>query len=68
MPKPSAQRVLRMLEAAIPHGVPATALADIPCLDYRKRISELREEGHVIFTEDIPGKPYKAYRLAKEVA
>jgi sugar phosphate isomerase/epimerase len=37
-------------------------------LDWRKRLSELRQMGYEIAALPIKGKPYKRYRLIEEVA
>lgn len=70
--KPSAIRVLRMLQAHQPHAVPSTVLCrpDVGGIDFRRRIHEIRTDqaGYVVITEDIPGKSHKAYRLAMEAS
>ena len=65
--KDSARRILDHLRRNQHRAVPSTELMDLPCIDYRKRISELRKEGCVITRQPIPGKPYSAYRLVMEV-
>ena len=37
------------------------------CIDFRKRISELRRAGYLITSSRVPNKPYNAYRLVMEV-
>jgi len=64
--KPSAQRILDHLRRNRHRAVPSTELMDLPCIDFRKRVSELRRSGYVITTESVPGKPYGAYRLVME--
>jgi len=61
--KPSAKLVFDYLLRNRHRAVPSTELADIPMLDYRKRISELRRAGYVITRQAVPGKPYMAFRL-----
>ena len=63
--KPSAERVLRVLELHQERGVMATRLCSplIGGIDFRKRISELRKLGYTITPHAIPGRPYKRYRL-----
>ncbi len=65
--KPSAIRVLKMLQAHQPHAVPSTVLCqpDVGGIDFRRRIHEIRTDsaGYVVKTEDVPGKSHKAYRL-----
>jgi hypothetical protein len=62
--KPTCMRVLYALNS-FPEGVPAVYLADpiIGGLDYRKRVSELRDLGYTVNTYPIPGKRYHRYRL-----
>lgn len=64
--KPSAERILNHLRANRHRAVPSTELADLPCLDYRKRLSELRRAGFVIARKPVPGKAYAAYQLVME--
>ena len=64
--KPSALKILVHLRCNRNRAVPSPELSDLYCLDYRKRISELRRSGCVITTENVPGKPYSAYRLVME--
>ena len=64
--KPSAARILDYLRRNQHRAVPSTELMDIPCIDYRKRISELRKEGCVITRQPVPGKSWSAYRLVME--
>ena len=64
--KDSALRILDHLRRNQHRAVPSTELADLPCLDYRKRISELRRAGCVITRQPVPNKPYSAYRLVME--
>jgi hypothetical protein len=59
--KPSAIKVLNYLVENYDRFVPSTELADNVCLDYRKRISELRKHGYEIHRKPVPGKPYSAY-------
>jgi hypothetical protein len=65
--KPSALAILDYLRRNQYRAVPSTELADLPCLDYRKRISELRRAGCIITRQPVPNKPYSAYRLVMEV-
>jgi len=65
--KDSAVRILEYLRRNQHRAVPSTELADLPCIDFRKRISELRRDGYVITRQSIPGKPYSAYRLVMEI-
>jgi hypothetical protein len=64
--KPSAMKILVHLRCNRDRAVPSPELADLYCLDYRKRISELRRAGCVITRQPVPGKPYSAYRLVME--
>lgn len=64
--KPSAERILLHLRRNKDRAVPSTELMDLPCIDFRKRISELRRAGCVITRQPVPGKPYSAYRLVME--
>ena len=45
--------------------IPAIVLAapDVAGLDYRRRLSDLRDMGVIIEVSDIDGRPYKAYRI-----
>ena len=63
--KPSARRVLSALAAANCNGLTAIQLAhpSIGGLDYRKRVSELRQAGYVVAADTIVGKPYRRYCL-----
>jgi hypothetical protein len=58
--KPSAALILDYLRRNQHRAVPSTELMDIPCIDFRKRISELRKEGCVITRQSVPNKPYSA--------
>lgn len=64
--KDSADRVLRYLRDAR-RPVPSTELSDNVCLDYRKRISELKRAGYAITSNRVPGKPWNQYQLVLEV-
>ena len=59
--KPSARNLLDYLRFHKDRFVPSTELADHVCLDYRKRISELRRDGFNIIRKQVPDKPYSAY-------
>lgn len=67
MLKPSAERILDHLRRNRHRAVPSTELIELPCIDYRKRISEIRKAGYVITTESVPNRPFSAYRLVMEV-
>lgn len=62
---PARDRVLLALKRAPVSGQTAIALASprIGGLDWRKRLSELRQMGHEIAATPIKGKPYKRYTL-----
>lgn len=64
--KPSAMRVLEHLRRNRDRAVPSTELMDLPCIDFRARIGELRRGGYVITRQQVPGKAYSAYRLVLE--
>ena len=64
--KPSALRILDHLRRNQHRAVPSTELMDLPCIDYRKRISELRRAGYVITRQPVSGKSWSAYRLVME--
>ena len=66
--KPSAERILLYLRSNRDRAVPSVELLNnCFCIDFRKRISELRREGYVIASSRVEGKPYNAYRLLLEV-
>lgn len=64
--KPSAAMVLRYLLHNRGRAVPAVELVNLPCIDYRSRISELRQLGYIINSVPIKGRKYRAYQLAEE--
>lgn len=64
--KPSTERILLHLRRNRHRYVPSTELMDLPCIDFRKRISELRREGCVIASRRVQGKPYSEYNLVME--
>jgi hypothetical protein len=56
-------RILKALFRA-PHSAVELANPAIGGLRYSARIKELRDEGHPIIGEEIPGKSYLMYRVA----
>lgn len=67
---PARDRVLLALKRAPVSGVSATTLASprIGGLDWRRRLSELRQMGYEINGYPIKGKSYRRYRLEGEAA
>jgi hypothetical protein len=66
--KPSAERILLYLRRNRDRAVPSVELMNnYYCIDFRKRISELRRDGYLITSSRVDGKPYSAYRLILEV-
>lgn len=67
---PARDRVLLALRRAPVFGVSAVNLASprIGGLDWRKRLSELRQMGYPIVSSPIRGKSYRRYRLEGEAA